>query len=205
MVDPRTAIRRALAAYLKAELATSYPAMKVFDEWPHGEPLGQLALSVTIPPGEVEALEFPPVPIRFTPAGASGVLLYSRGRVTVGVQIDLWCGFPAVRDEVAPAVNALLNQPPSATVGPTRLGSLAQAPGLVLSLTELYSGLASLNFPPLPMIDESSDVQQEARFRAIWQGTADVHLLVEESVATMQHLTLKLSVNGGASTDVALF
>lgn len=207
-VDPRIAVRRALKTYLETQLGGTYTSMKFFDEWPHGQALGALALSVTIPPGDIGLVEFPPAKVKFTIAqqgDATGTLQYSRGRASVNIQLDLWCGFPAVRDELTPVVNAQLNRPPSATLNTTELGALAQAPGLVLALTGFYGTNASINFGQFPSLDESSDVQQEGRFRATWQGTADVHLLNEESVAVMKHLTLKLGVNGGASSDVALF
>ena len=46
MVDPRIAVRRALAAYLEAQLGGTYTGMKFFAEWPHGQALGALALQL---------------------------------------------------------------------------------------------------------------------------------------------------------------
>ena len=47
--EPRSAVRRALAEYLRGELGALYSAMTVFDEWPHGQALPDLAVSITVP------------------------------------------------------------------------------------------------------------------------------------------------------------
>ena len=68
--EPRSAVRRALAEYLRGELGALYSAMTVFDEWPHGQALPDLAVSITVPDVAPELREFPPMVVDFAPGAA---------------------------------------------------------------------------------------------------------------------------------------
>lgn len=199
-LEPRRAIRTALASYFTAELEERYPsAVKVYDQWPDGQPLEAIALSISVPPAPPEVREFQPQVISFAPGPTDPIstLQYSYGIATIGMQLDLWTGYPAVRDELVGVITELCNRPPAATLGVPSLPQLSLAPGLVLRIPDFYDGLCNFDFTHFPRLPEDSESAQTGKWRASWSGSAELHLLKEEAVAVLRQVQLQLKLNGG--------
>lgn len=200
---PLEAVRKTLADYL----ATQNAGVTVSPRWPTPQrPLPAKAITVVLPPAPPVVREHPPRVWSFTATSSTaGDVLYSYGLAEIGLQLDVWAQYPAVRDQLAASVQGQINRPPSATLGLTTLPRLSRAPGLVLRCTEFYDVPVDYRFEPIPPELETSDRAQKGDWRATWQGKATVHLLSQESVAIMTQLVLQLATNGGAASDVPIF
>jgi hypothetical protein len=175
-------VRAALAAYLQAHLTTSNPELVVSSEWPTpGVALPAKAITV-VAVGPPQTEFHPPCVLSTTPTGNHlGTVVYSFGRVTLGLQLDCWATFAAVRDALAVELEAALTRMPTETLGITTAPSLSRRGGLVLRITALANALCDFRFEAVPSFQETSDAAQAGEWRATWQGTAFVHLLATET------------------------
>jgi hypothetical protein len=188
----RKAVRDALAAYLRTELATAHPDLVVFDSWP--DPATSLpaeAVSV-LATGTIEEGGYAPQTHRVTPtAGVMGDVLYGFGTLTLGLQLDCWTHHEATRDVLARDLEAALNRPPAITLGLTGgIPQLGRERGLVIRIPNLFNCPADFRFEPTASPVENGDAAQTGEWRATWAGSAFVHLVNQESLALRQTLNL---------------
>lgn len=208
--DFRGAVRTALAAHLRAQLTPAYSEIAVSEGWPTpGKPLPALALTITLPTSAaVEVAPHTPHVWQVTPIAGSdppqGKCLYSWGLASIGLQLDLWAGFPAVRDEVASAVSDALQMSPDSTIASPPTKRLARASSLLLRVPGVFGAVCEFNFSPFPDTPEASDNAQRAEWRATWQGTATLYLLAEQTVSLRTSIVAQLATNGGSAEDVPL-
>jgi hypothetical protein len=131
---------------------------------------------------------------RTTPTGGGqGLARYSFGTVTLGLQLDAWATFQAVRDELAGAVGAALHRHPAATLGlpPGPLGPrLGRRGGLVLPVPDLLGAPCDFRFEGTPAVPENAAGASTAEWRATWTGEAFLYLVTEEQVALLRRISL---------------
>lgn len=217
--DPRVVARAALAAYLTAELASDWSDVRVSENWPTPQTgFPKRALTVLAPrvaPLEVAyhapviwgTTDTTPEPTEEEPDPApTGTVLYSYGRATYQLQLDVWAEFEAVRDQLQAVVQTALNRNPLATLpsDPAAVPCLDAGPGLVLELDDFYGVTCEYRFDPVPLLAETPPAAMAGDWRATWSGTATVYLMTEQAVALMKSITLRQTINGGSSEDVPL-
>jgi hypothetical protein len=202
---PRAAARKALADYLRSALQPTFPQLAVSENWPNPkQPFPPQALTVLAPQNGVQTEYHAPVIWQVTPiSGTQATVLYSYGRLTIGMQLDTWSNFEAVRDSLAAAVTPLLNQSPSSSLGLGGL-DLQNAPGLVLPLPSYYGVTCEYAFDGEASPDESSDNATVAGWRATWTGSASLYLMAQQTVSLMLEIDAQLTLNGAPTDTVKL-
>lgn len=206
----RAALRDALATYLTSRLASQFPAdaedadgLKVY---PRRRPLGTMAvqkvIAVATQPGSVDVQSFPPTPISVADtSGTSSLVTYAYGYAEVPMQLDVWAPNEPTRDALVQAVEAAINRPPAATLlGAT--SEFARFRGVVIRVTDFYDAPSRYLFGSFPRAyEETSASSQGSRWRATWQGTAQLYLLDQQTLNLLKTLVLQEGVNGAARTN----
>lgn len=197
--NPRVAVRKALADYLRTNLTAAWPNLVVSENWPTPQAtFPPQALTVLAPHGG-EVVEYhQPVVWQTTQTS----VLYSYGKMTMPLQIDAWAQFEAVRDDLAAAVLPLLNRDPAATLGVSQTATFAQAPGLVITIPSYAAVTAEYHFDPLPQVIENPPAALTSEWRYVWMGDATIYLLQQEFQPLMKDVTILLGVNGAAPERV---
>ena len=195
-VNVKAAVRASLAAYLLDYLAADYPTLQVLQKWPTpGKALPEVCISIVAPGGDEES-PFAPEVVAVTPGlGVDGEVTYSTGLQVLGLQLDCWTRFSAVRDALAGAVWSALNRHPLDTLDPEAKPHLGAQRGLVIPVTDLYNTPCDFRFDPVSDVVETSDNAQQGEWRATWQGTATVHALVRETLPLIQQVTITFDVD----------
>lgn len=194
-VSPKQAVREALAAYLRTVLPVD---VTVWSAWPSpGRPLPAKAVSVVTPGGDGEE-PFAPGgdALRVDPDASpavTGAVTYSTGFVTIGLQLDVWATFAAVRDDLAERVWSALNRHPADTLGTEPKPHLGAQRGLVLRIPALYNTPCDYRFDPAAGVVESSDAAQAAEWRSTWQGEASVHAVRREVLPLVKRVTVTVT------------
>jgi hypothetical protein len=201
-MDVASAIRTQLATYLQSALVSQYPTLQALDAWPDaGKPLPEYAVTVLVS-GAPQTEYHGPIHYQVTPGVSPvGAVRITYGMVTVPLQLDAWATFRARRDLLAGSVRDALNRHPGATLGVSGLWpDYQRQAGLVIRVSALLNAPCDFRFESLPVPQESGESAQGGEWRAMWSGTARMHLVSEEQVALIKKLEFGLDVSGHTDT-----
>jgi hypothetical protein len=201
----RVAVRLALANYLRTNMQAAWPNLVVTENWPNPQKaFPPQALTVLAPvAGQVIEYHQPVVWQVNSPAGASGTILYSYGKMEIPLELDVWAQFESVRDDLASTLLPLLNQNPDITLATGANASLALAPGLVLFIPTYSNVTAEYRFDPVPNAIETSEGATVSDWRYIWRGNATIYLMQSETQPLMKDVTILLGANGSTPERIS--
>jgi hypothetical protein len=204
-MDLTSALRDALAAYLRTALAAAVPGLEVSPDWPTpGRKLPANVVTVLVA-GEPETRFHPPRIYRTIPGVAPmGAVRYAYGRAKLPLQLDAWATSAPARDALAAALAAALHRHPAATlVGAPTLPRLGGRGHLVLAPATLLGAPCEYRFEGQSLPAESGDAAQSGEWRASWAGVAETFVVTEEQLALMRSITV-LGPVGGVPTTILI-
>lgn len=200
----RVAVRLALANYLRTNLQAAWPSLVITENWPVPQKAFPPQAITVLAPLQGQVIEYhePVVWQVNTPNNTSASILYSYGKMQIPLQLDCWAQFESVRDDLASSLLPLLNQNVGVTLGLTQTATLANSPGLVLTIPTYSNITAEYVFDPVPSAIETSDGATVADWRYQWNGHATIYLVQNETQPLMKDVTIKMGMNGDPATDV---
>lgn len=194
MALPHEAVRNALATHLATYLAGNWPTVQVLESMPLAQKLlsdPSIAISIS----SVETEDHEPMPWTVTATtGVNGSVVYSYGRATIGLQLDVWTTYPARRDAICGDIHGALNLSPQETLGLSGAPTLRRHPGLVLLVPEMFNVTAAYEFKGDTSLTETSQGASTDEWRASFDGEATIYLMDSDSVALMKQI--EVSFNG---------
>lgn len=197
---PEVAVRRALAVYLRTALSLSASACQP-DWFPATQALPRPVAVSIHEAGPVEHEdELPaPAPLTITPgAGATAAALYRLGALRVPLAIEVWGSTAKERDDLVERLARALDRPP--TVGGERV--VAAMGGLSLACTseDYFGAIVTYDCESRTALPTPEGIARE-EWRAVFQVTARVDELREESITRQTAMTTDLAV--GPAVDPA--
>lgn len=210
MMEPRAAVRDALAKYLQDqfEATGAWPKLEISSMWPApGSDFPAQAITVVAPSQGVTLEYHQPVVRRVTPdaSGPKGKVLFSYGIVEMQLQLDVWAGFEAMRDDLAGELPAMLNRAPQDTLGGFRPGEYQlRGVGLMLPIASSFNEPANIQFDPIVTVTDTPTANMNGQWRGTLQGRARMYLLDERHVVLMKTIVFSLGLNGATPELVTI-
>lgn len=135
------------------------------------------------------------------------IYTYAVGMVEQPLQLDVWAGFDADRDDIMARLDQALHQGVLVTLGVLPAGAVSADPfrdGVLLPLANGWTGTTDCVFDSMQVFD-TPDAAQQNEFRGTGRGYAEMMLTMQATSARLAAIKFKQRLAEGAIPTTGLY